>query len=64
MCEQCRNNHQKSSETKDHEVVPYQQRKRQLPEVRCQIHVNRYVDMLCERSVQIAQQKTTMDTHL
>uniref|UniRef100_A0A8W8J2A0 B box-type domain-containing protein n=1 Tax=Magallana gigas TaxID=29159 RepID=A0A8W8J2A0_MAGGI len=49
MCEQCRDEHQKSSDTKNHEVVPYQQRKRQLPEVRCQIHVNKYVDMLCEQ---------------
>nr|XP_034311356.1 uncharacterized protein LOC105342752 [Crassostrea gigas] len=49
MCEQCRDEHQKSPETKNHEVVSYQQRKRQLPEVKCQIHVNRYVDMLCEQ---------------
>ncbi|XP_052686812.1 uncharacterized protein LOC128165910 [Crassostrea angulata] len=49
MCEQCRDEHQKSSETKNHEVVSYQQRQRQLPEVKCQIHVNRYVDMLCEQ---------------
>ncbi|XP_034312245.2 uncharacterized protein [Magallana gigas] len=49
LCEQCRDEHQKSSETKNHEVVPYQQRKRQLPEVKCHIHVNRYVDMLCEQ---------------
>nr|XP_034312243.1 tripartite motif-containing protein 2-like isoform X1 [Crassostrea gigas]XP_034312245.1 tripartite motif-containing protein 2-like isoform X1 [Crassostrea gigas]XP_034312246.1 tripartite motif-containing protein 2-like isoform X1 [Crassostrea gigas]XP_034312247.1 tripartite motif-containing protein 2-like isoform X1 [Crassostrea gigas] len=49
MCEQCRDEHQKSPDTKNHEVVPYQQRKRQLPEVKCQIHVNRYLDMLCEQ---------------
>nr|XP_034312187.1 uncharacterized protein LOC117684387 [Crassostrea gigas] len=49
MCEQCRDEHQKSSDTKNHEVVPYQQRKRQLPEVKCQIHVNKDVDMLCEQ---------------
>ncbi|XP_052684357.1 uncharacterized protein LOC128164508 [Crassostrea angulata] len=49
MCEQCRDVHQKSPETKIHEVASYQQRKRQLPEVKCHIHVNRYVDMLCEQ---------------
>eukprot|EP00105_Crassostrea_gigas_P033508 XP_011456910.1 PREDICTED: E3 ubiquitin-protein ligase TRIM71 isoform X2 [Crassostrea gigas] len=49
MCEQCRDVHQKSPDTKKHEVAPYQQRKRQLPEVKCHIHVNRYVDMLCEQ---------------
>nr|XP_034312180.1 uncharacterized protein LOC109620518 isoform X1 [Crassostrea gigas] len=49
MCEQCRDEHQKSPDTKNHEVVSYQQRKRQLPEVKCQIHVNKDVDMLCEQ---------------
>eukprot|EP00105_Crassostrea_gigas_P034243 XP_019918391.1 PREDICTED: uncharacterized protein LOC105317358 [Crassostrea gigas] len=49
MCEQCRDEHQKSLDTKNHEPVPYQQRKRQLPEVKCHTHVNRYVDMLCEQ---------------
>eukprot|EP00105_Crassostrea_gigas_P031169 XP_011453768.1 PREDICTED: uncharacterized protein LOC105346756 [Crassostrea gigas] len=49
MCEQCRDEHQKSPDTKNHEVVPYQQRKRQLPEVKCQIHLNKDVDMLCEQ---------------
>eukprot|EP00105_Crassostrea_gigas_P010742 XP_011426114.1 PREDICTED: uncharacterized protein LOC105327377 [Crassostrea gigas] len=49
MCEQCRDEHQKSPETKNHEVVSYQQRKRQLPEVKCQTHVNKDVDMLCEQ---------------
>nr|XP_034312244.1 uncharacterized protein LOC105343132 isoform X2 [Crassostrea gigas] len=49
MCEQCRDQHQKSLDTKNHEVVPYQQRQRQLPEVKCQIHVNKDLDMLCEQ---------------
>ncbi|XP_065922852.1 E3 ubiquitin-protein ligase TRIM71-like [Magallana gigas] len=49
MCEQCRDKHQKSPDAKNHEVVSYQQRKRQLPEVKCHTHVNRYVDMLCEQ---------------
>ncbi|XP_034311356.2 tripartite motif-containing protein 2-like [Magallana gigas] len=49
MCEQCRDEHQKSPDTKNHEVVSYQQRKRQLPEVKCQAHVNKDVDMFCEQ---------------
>nr|XP_034312185.1 uncharacterized protein LOC105327377 isoform X2 [Crassostrea gigas] len=49
MCEQCRDEHQRSPDTRNHEVVPYQQRKRQLPEVKCHTHVNRYLDMLCEQ---------------
>nr|XP_034312128.1 uncharacterized protein LOC105346756 [Crassostrea gigas] len=49
LCEQCRDEHQKSPDTKNHEVVPYQQRQRQLPEVKCQTHVNKDIDMLCEQ---------------
>ena len=32
MCEQCRSKHSKHPDTKNHEVVLYRQRKRQLPE--------------------------------
>ncbi|XP_052690122.1 uncharacterized protein LOC128168069 [Crassostrea angulata] len=49
VCEQCRDEHQKSPDTKNHEVVSYQQRKRQLPEVKCEAHVNKDVDMFCEQ---------------
>uniref|UniRef100_A0A8W8LMU5 B box-type domain-containing protein n=1 Tax=Magallana gigas TaxID=29159 RepID=A0A8W8LMU5_MAGGI len=48
MCEQCRDEHQKSPETKDHEVVPYKQRKRQLPMQKCKIHPTKDIDLLCE----------------
>nr|XP_034312130.1 uncharacterized protein LOC117684384 [Crassostrea gigas] len=49
MCEQCKDNHQKSPNNQNHEMVPYQLRIRQLPEIKCQTHINRYVDMLCEQ---------------
>ncbi|XP_065935183.1 tripartite motif-containing protein 2-like [Magallana gigas] len=48
MCEQCRDEHQKSSETKSHEVVPYKQRKIQLPVEKCKDHPNKDIDILCE----------------
>ncbi|XP_052685265.1 myosin-9-like [Crassostrea angulata] len=48
LCGKCRDEHQRSPDSKNHEVVPYHQRKRQLPDVKCQIHVNKDVDMLCE----------------
>eukprot|EP00105_Crassostrea_gigas_P033945 XP_019918093.1 PREDICTED: uncharacterized protein LOC109617176 [Crassostrea gigas] len=48
MCEQCRDEHQKSPETKGHEVVPYKQRKRQLPMQKCKIHPTKDIDLLCE----------------
>lgn len=49
MCEKCRDEHQRSPDTDNHEVVSYQQRKRQLPEVKCNFHVNKDLDMLCEQ---------------
>eukprot|EP00105_Crassostrea_gigas_P002377 XP_011414882.1 PREDICTED: uncharacterized protein LOC105319165 [Crassostrea gigas] len=48
MCEQCRDGHQKSPEKKGHEVVPYKQRKRQLPMQKCKIHPTKDIDLLCE----------------
>eukprot|EP00105_Crassostrea_gigas_P046586 XP_019930734.1 PREDICTED: uncharacterized protein LOC105348054 [Crassostrea gigas] len=48
MCEQCREEHQKNRITKNHEVVPYKQRKRQLPMEKCKIHPTRQIEFLCE----------------
>lgn len=48
MCEQCRNEHQKNKKTKNHEVVHYKQRKRQLPVEKCKIHSTKDIDLLCE----------------
>ncbi|XP_052691539.1 uncharacterized protein LOC128169430 [Crassostrea angulata] len=48
MCEQCRDEHQKNKKTKNHEVVPYKLRKRQLPVEKCNIHPTRQIEFLCE----------------
>uniref|UniRef100_K1PNT3 Tripartite motif-containing protein 2 n=1 Tax=Magallana gigas TaxID=29159 RepID=K1PNT3_MAGGI len=48
MCAQCRDEHQKDKKTKNHEVVPYKQRKRQLPLQKCKIHPTKDIDLLCE----------------
>nr|XP_034306140.1 uncharacterized protein LOC117682518 isoform X1 [Crassostrea gigas] len=48
MCEQCRDEHQKNKKTKNHEVVPYKQRKRPLPVEKCKIHPTRNIELLCE----------------
>ncbi|XP_065938124.1 uncharacterized protein [Magallana gigas] len=48
MCEQCRYEHQKNKKTKNHEVVPYKLRKRQLPVEKCKIHPTRQIEFLCE----------------
>ncbi|XP_065930199.1 tripartite motif-containing protein 2-like [Magallana gigas] len=46
MCEQCKNEHQKNKKTKNHEVVHYKQRKRQLPVEKCKIHSTKDIDLL------------------
>ncbi|XP_065939407.1 E3 ubiquitin-protein ligase TRIM71-like [Magallana gigas] len=48
LCEQCRDEHQKNKKTKSHEVVPYKQRKRQLPVEKCKIHPTKEMVLLCE----------------
>lgn len=48
MCEQCEEEHQKNPETKKHEVVPYRQRKYQLPVEKCKDHPTKDIDMFCE----------------
>ncbi|XP_062599250.1 tripartite motif-containing protein 3-like [Saccostrea cucullata] len=48
LCKQCRDEHLKSPENKNHEVVLYQQRNRQLPVEKCKIHPTKDVEMLCE----------------
>nr|XP_034307578.1 uncharacterized protein LOC117682993 [Crassostrea gigas] len=48
MCEQCRNEHQKNQDTKNHEVVPYKQRKPKLPVEKCKFHPTRNIEILCK----------------
>ncbi|XP_061182625.1 uncharacterized protein LOC133190962 [Saccostrea echinata] len=48
LCKQCRDEHLRSPETKRHEVVLYQQRKRQLPTEKCKIHPTKDIELLCD----------------
>uniref|UniRef100_K1QPM0 Tripartite motif-containing protein 3 n=1 Tax=Magallana gigas TaxID=29159 RepID=K1QPM0_MAGGI len=48
MCEQCRDEHQKNKKTKNHEVVPYKQRRRRIPVEKCKIHATKDIELLCE----------------
>nr|XP_011440021.2 uncharacterized protein LOC105337128 isoform X1 [Crassostrea gigas] len=48
MCEQCRDEHQKSPDTKNHELVPFRQPKRHLPVEKCKEHPTKEIDMICE----------------
>nr|XP_011432953.2 tripartite motif-containing protein 45 [Crassostrea gigas] len=64
MCEQCKDEHQKSSKTKNHEVVPYRQRKRQIPVEKCSDHPTKDIDILCDEcNVPLCSKCSTMPVH-
>ncbi|XP_062571073.1 tripartite motif-containing protein 2-like [Saccostrea cucullata] len=64
LCKQCSEEHLKSPENKNHEVVLYQQRKRQLPVEKCKIHPTKDVDMFCEEcQVPVCSKCVTMGDH-
>ncbi|XP_065923877.1 tripartite motif-containing protein 2 [Magallana gigas] len=48
LCEECTDEHKKGPENNNHEVVPYRQRKPQLPEEKCKLHQKRNVDIFCK----------------
>ncbi|XP_022310765.2 uncharacterized protein LOC111116071 [Crassostrea virginica] len=48
MCEQCKDEHGKSSNNKNHDVVPYRQRKHRLPIEKCKLHPTKNVDIFCK----------------
>ncbi|XP_052682114.1 E3 ubiquitin-protein ligase TRIM71-like [Crassostrea angulata] len=64
MCEQCRDEHQKSPETKNHELVPYRHRKDHLPVEKCRDHPTKDLDILCDQcSVPLCSKCSTMTVH-
>ncbi|XP_052685924.1 tripartite motif-containing protein 2-like [Crassostrea angulata] len=64
MCEQCKDEHQKSPKTKNHEVVPYRQRKHQIPVVKCSDHPTKDIDILCDEcNVPLCSKCSTMHVH-
>uniref|UniRef100_K1RAU6 Tripartite motif-containing protein 2 n=1 Tax=Magallana gigas TaxID=29159 RepID=K1RAU6_MAGGI len=64
LCEQCRVKHQKSLDTKNHEVVPFLQHKRHLPVDKCKLHPTRNADILCnECKIPLCSKCTTMEEH-
>uniref|UniRef100_K1QIZ2 B box-type domain-containing protein n=1 Tax=Magallana gigas TaxID=29159 RepID=K1QIZ2_MAGGI len=64
LCEQCRDKHQKSPDTKKHEVVPFLQHKRHLPVDKCKLHPTRNADILCnECNIPLCSKCTTMEEH-
>ncbi|XP_061167599.1 protein PML-like [Saccostrea echinata] len=64
MCKQCRDQHLKSKKNKNHEVVLYQHRRRQLPVEKCKIHPTKEIDILCkECNVPLCSKCSTMQEH-
>ncbi|XP_078339399.1 uncharacterized protein LOC111109168 [Crassostrea virginica] len=64
LCEQCRDKHQKSPNTKNHEIVLYRHRKHQLPVELCQYHPTRNKELFCrECSIPICSKCSTMKEH-
>ncbi|XP_022308910.2 uncharacterized protein LOC111114741 [Crassostrea virginica] len=47
MCEQCKDEHQTSPDTKNHDIVLYRQRKHRLPVKKCKLHSTKNVDIFC-----------------
>ncbi|XP_062575258.1 uncharacterized protein LOC134237174 [Saccostrea cucullata] len=64
MCKQCRDQHLKIQENKNHEMVLYQQRRRQLPVMKCKIHPTKEIDILCKDcNVPLCSKCSTMQEH-
>lgn len=64
MCEQCRDDHQKSPETKKHELVLYRERKLHIPVERCKLHPTRQINLLCKDcSAPLCSKCTSMNEH-
>nr|XP_022308904.1 uncharacterized protein LOC111114739 [Crassostrea virginica]XP_022308905.1 uncharacterized protein LOC111114739 [Crassostrea virginica] len=47
MCEQCKDEHPKSPNNKNHDIVLYRQRKHRLPIEKCKLHPTKNVDIFC-----------------
>nr|XP_022300958.1 uncharacterized protein LOC111109168 [Crassostrea virginica] len=64
LCEQCRDKHKKSPNSKNHEIVLYRHRKHQLPVELCQDHPTRNKELFCrECSIPICSKCSTMKEH-
>lgn len=48
ICDQCRDKHLQNPESKNHEVVPYKQRRRHLPVEKCMVHSGEILDFHCK----------------
>ncbi|XP_034329810.2 E3 ubiquitin-protein ligase TRIM71 [Magallana gigas] len=64
MCDQCRDEHQRSPKTKNHEVVLFMQRKLRLPVEKCRDHPTREIDIFCDIcNIPLCSKCSTMSDH-
>ncbi|XP_062584510.1 uncharacterized protein LOC134246205 [Saccostrea cucullata] len=64
MCKPCRDQHLKIPENKNHEMVLYQQRRRQVPVKKCKIHPTKEIDIFCkECNIPLCSKCSTMQEH-
>ncbi|XP_062579527.1 uncharacterized protein LOC134241499 [Saccostrea cucullata] len=64
MCKPCRDQHLKIPENKNHEVVLYQLRRRQLPVMKCKIHPTKEIDIYCKDcNISLCSKCSTMQGH-
>nr|XP_022312756.1 tripartite motif-containing protein 5-like [Crassostrea virginica] len=47
MCEQCKDEHRKNPNNKNHDIVLYRQRKHRFPIEKCKLHPTKNVDIFC-----------------
>lgn len=64
MCEQCRDDHLKSQDNEDHDVVQYISRNRKLPVEKCKKHPTKDLDLLCkECQIPLCSKCVSQETH-
>ncbi|XP_078339390.1 uncharacterized protein LOC111106627 isoform X2 [Crassostrea virginica] len=64
LCEQCKDQHEKTPNTKNHEIVLYRHHKHQLPMEKCQHHPTRNKELFCrECSIPLCSKCSIMKEH-
>ena len=48
MCEQCKDEHRKSPNNKNHDIVLYRQRKHRITIEKCKLHPTKNIDIFCK----------------
>nr|XP_011419132.2 E3 ubiquitin-protein ligase TRIM71-like isoform X1 [Crassostrea gigas]XP_011419141.2 E3 ubiquitin-protein ligase TRIM71-like isoform X1 [Crassostrea gigas] len=64
LCEQCRDDHLKSPDNEDHDVVLYLSKNHKIPVEKCKSHPTKDLDLLCEEcQIPLCSLCTTLEKH-